>query len=124
VSTATDPDVLSREISLIQDLLQAEPDAKCKKLQPNHDEESLPYRYALYLCTGALDSLVHYSIFQLEASNVRDHSVKIVGQIESWLERLKQVDPYRHKRYDELGKPISTCIVFSLSRTEPRAPFS
>jgi len=31
VSTATSPDLLSQEISLIKDLLEAEPDAKCRR---------------------------------------------------------------------------------------------
>lgn len=84
LGNSTNPDLLAREISLIQDLLQAEPDAK-----------------------WALDSLVYYSILDLKKSHNPEQRIKLVEQIESWLDRLKQVDPYRRKRYDELARDIS-----------------
>lgn len=58
--------------------------------------------------TGALDSLVHYSILQLKALPNPEQKIELVVQIESWLERLKQVDPFRRERYDELGKRTAT----------------
>jgi hypothetical protein len=55
------------------------------------------------LYTGPLDSLVHYSMLQLNRNGVSDASM-VKLDIERWLSRLQQVDPFRRRRYAELRK--------------------
>jgi len=81
-------------------------------------DECLTRLFDRYLFTGALDSLVHYSILELKETHNTEQRIELVEQIGSWLERLKQVDPYRWKRYDELGKRIVTRQTFRLFQAE------
>ncbi|KAH8081570.1 hypothetical protein HD553DRAFT_275011, partial [Filobasidium floriforme] len=78
--TGEDELILGREIDNIRELLDVEPDAK-----------------------WPLDSLVHYSMLQLGRHGVSDASM-VKLDIERWLSRLQQVDPFRRRRYAELRK--------------------
>ena len=51
---------------------------------------------------GPLESLVHYSLLQLGKGS--QDEARIISEVERWLSRLEQVDPFRRRRYIELRK--------------------
>ena len=51
---------------------------------------------------GPLESLVHYSLLQLGKGS--QDEARIISEVERWLSRLEQVDPFRRRRYVELRK--------------------
>jgi len=74
-----DREVLEREIAVINELLEEQPDSK-----------------------WCMESLVHY-----QSLLVRHHSVDSESAIKEsldLLEQLKNIDPARRQRYDEIGE--------------------
>lgn len=102
-----DEEVLVREIDQIEQLVEAEPEAKCKP----------PIDTLVYLCvplihksphsfvsfyTGPLESLVHYSTLRLQHSLEVSTRARIKSQAIDRLVILERIDPPRRQRYLEL----------------------
>ncbi|KAL7415561.1 rab-protein geranylgeranyltransferase [Mrakia frigida] len=83
--TNNSPPIIHREILTLKELLDLEPGAK-----------------------WPLDTLVHYSMLLLNASeppSAEDKEV-LVGEIKSWLKSLEEVDPGRIERYRDLWRRV------------------
>ena len=97
-----DPDILNREITAIQELLDEQPDSKCwSKMSLN--------RVFIADCgnTGCMESLVHYKRMLLRKhESSLDSAVKLAltEDCENLLLKLQTIDPSRRQRYIDLGE--------------------
>lgn len=91
-----DREVLEREIGVIKELLDEQPDSKCMA----YVVHGLTIPYLAF--TGCMESLVHYKGILLRHHS--PHSETLVCECLDLLEQLKDIDPARRQRYEEIGE--------------------
>ena len=94
---------MNREIRVIEELSEVEPDCKCK-----HSPHKTSRFSNLQLYSGCIESLVHYKRLLLEKHlrHETDNAGKlkeILSECLSALSNLERIDPYRIRRYQEIG---------------------
>jgi geranylgeranyl transferase type-2 subunit alpha len=107
--TGENKEQLEREIQVIAELLQEQPDSKCKR----------PCCFivsATYSSTGSMESLVHYK--RLLFQNHFPDSQALKQECVELLSRLVDLDPIRSFRYRDLSESLirkhtDVLIVFS-----------
>jgi geranylgeranyl transferase type-2 subunit alpha len=117
-----DAELLEREISLIQELLEEQPDSKCTSRHPCFFLclLCLCLRFVwffvpwiiimrrsdyLFLFIGCLDSLVYYKRVLLRTLPSDSPDVDgLVRECVQLLDTLCRIDPGRKRRYEEIGK--------------------
>jgi geranylgeranyl transferase type-2 subunit alpha len=96
IADGDDPKALEREIKVIEELLEEEPESRCKCIP----KTELQRRNQLFQ-KGCLNSLVHYKKLLLRhRPNEKDELVK---QSQDMLRKLSQIDTMRKKRYADIG---------------------
>jgi len=99
--------LLEREIAAIQELLDEQPDSKC-----------MWFTNAMASATdsrvGCMESIVHYKRLLLKSSAADIDSKKLIGDCVSLLQRLRELDPARRRRYLDLGRHENVLAVATL----------
>jgi len=88
IGSGDDPKVLEREIAVIKELLEEQPDSK-----------------------WCMESLVHYQSILLRRHSIS--SDNLANDCMDLLEQLKTVDPARRQRYEEIGEPHEFDLVLN-----------
>lgn len=93
--TGENEEQLRQEIAIIEELLDEQPDSKCK---PCLDLDSVSLKHT----PGCMDSLVCYN--RLLLKNYRSNSEDIRQKCLGFLQQLEQIDNPRKSRYREIGE--------------------
>ena len=95
VVSGSSKDFLKKEIAAIQELLDEQPDAKCK----------IPYlslQGRLTVHVGCMESIVHYKRMLVKQCGDPKERDSLAEDCQSLLKRLIDIDPFRRQRYHEL----------------------
>ncbi|KAJ9101927.1 hypothetical protein QFC19_005008 [Naganishia cerealis] len=106
VGNGDDVATLRREIAQIKELLEAEPDSKCKPMQSivRSDPMHTLIVSIVFVNLGPLESLVHYTQLSMRTASLSDSEMSKARQnMRQWLKDLERIDPFRKERYRELG---------------------
>ena len=95
-----DKDILEREITVIQELLEVEENSKC--MCGFFTTRTAPLTWDLAI--GCLESLVHYKSLLLALPESSASKEKLLEECRSSLAVLEQIDPKRRTRYRDLGQ--------------------
>ena len=111
VMTGDDKALLEREISVIEELLELEPNSKCTNLI------IVSLIGLIYLAlTGCLESLVYYKRLlvgkHLSDPQSNERRKVLLTSCVEMLEKLKEVDPQRIKRYADIGKTPEVYVFY------------
>ena len=104
-----DATILNREITAIQELLDEQPDSKCKLSFVVGQILAID----LLIIPGCMESLVYYKRFLLRKHASTLSSVSQTGmrrECNELLSKLQSVDPDRKQRYLELGERLVLTI--------------
>ncbi|PPQ78529.1 LOW QUALITY PROTEIN: hypothetical protein CVT25_011801, partial [Psilocybe cyanescens] len=90
-------ELLHREITSIQELLDEQPDSKCRFYR------RCPQVVVNDLRIGCMESIVHYNRLLLKKWTAGKDAVPLINDIRTLLHRLEELDPARRRRYQDLG---------------------
>ena len=102
--TAKDPEVVKREIKLIQELLEEESDSKCRQFHSTCDVSN----YLASLLPGCLESLIQYALYLRRLSPAPSTDPEV--DIYPLLDQLIKNDPMRKGRYEDVRKQLETSV--------------
>ena len=112
--------LLKEEILTVRELLEIEPDSKCKfffiwivncRYMCYHtNKPCLLFLFNNNMTTGALQTLAHF-IEQLRLLDGREKSNEALEEVITIYEKLIKLDTYRRHRYQDASKLL--CIIFT-----------
>jgi geranylgeranyl transferase type-2 subunit alpha len=103
VGIGHDKDILVREISVIQELLDEQSDSKCTL------NLLLSFFRAYLVNSGCMESLVHYKRLLLRNNSSATDTAPLTKDCLRLLQQLQDLDPARKQRYEEIG------VIYSLA---------
>lgn len=112
IGAGEDRGVLDREIGVIAELLDEQPDSKCAcHTRHRHIYNNFLFPLIFIFGAGCMESIVHYKtiLLRLHASPTEQESLK--RECAELLGQLKEVDPARRRRYEELGESYLHLLV-------------
>lgn len=91
-----DPILLRREIGVIQELLEEQPDSKCTP------SDLRAFSTVITPMAGCMEGLVHYKRLLLRHDMIAGDGLR--QEIRALLEQLEAIDPARRRRYKDIGR--------------------